>query len=990
MNKRFFTLMAAVLLAGAPFANEAFAAPKAVKYNTSAQFGYDGPELANGVRFLISTDGTKFVTVTSAKAKDGAYYQTVSTPDADLTKAAVFEIRKYSKNAFGASFNLYVDGKMFAVQDNATPTAVGATDVPLTTFTADKTDIEAISKIEAVKLGSTTATWNFTPGQNTGAGLYTLAETYVQKEFEEYNAKATTLSFNAANLEGNVFSNLQPVTDSVATLVTSATAPLTYFVSGGSNEVAAFKAAVREANATSLPGATTTLTSTLIDAVKAAAKKVNFVYVKNEQYDINALVDGEGYKFVTIAGSEFYKDSKPANLANSAFTGIEEMDKLNAEGELFITIKPSVGATPTPVEVALAAIKPSATDTKTYVTTVNPDPNIQYPSTFTPIYPTLGANTYFAASKFLKNQGASVYNIYFTSGVPSEKDKTATEYHKYLAQTITSGAFSLAAYAASEVDLSSPLAQWVVTGFNNKYTLTLQNRQTNQTLELRLSATAADDVYGVNATGTVAVKAGTKTASVNLGGTAIKLVPVTTSRTDGFLSLSKEEMENGVKLAFSGKSATFGAAKFYAKHAATGLTPSIDPDDAVVLAMAANASKNLVNEIEYAYIASNGTVATKKDTLLVAPAYVLQQSNANKVAGTLAYNASGSNYIFMKQMDGTYVMRFALGTYSTDLGAAAQTIVVNNGTQFVLGSSLYAPAATDFATVEVIAKDADVDNATLPAVSRHAAFENINGSVAVQLNKDGILEGVLAAEPMTFWLDTANSKNVTPAFYISLGVDTDDEEEDVVKAAEPEARLFMYFPKDSAKIFNEATATESTNTAYLLNGTSDYKAIFRPAALVAVDTLATLVGDDEVLVSKKAKAGVCKAGIENFQFKITLKDEDIEDEYVIKPYAQSLYLYSQNGVLGFTNDVKKALVLSVTEGDPTANEAIEAESGIEVIGGQGVVTVQGAAGKVITVANILGQTIANQVAASDNVTIAAPAGIVVVSVDGEATKVIVK
>ena len=76
-------------------------------------------------------------------------------------------------------------------------------------------------------------------------------------------------------------------------------------------------------------------------------------------------------------------------------------------------------------------------------------------------------------------------------------------------------------------------------------------------------------------------------------------------------------------------------------------------------------------------------------------------------------------------------------------------------------------------------------------------------------------------------------------------------------------------------------------------------------------------------------------------------------------------------------------------GNPTANEAIEA-AGVQVIGGKGAVTVQGAAGKVITVANILGQTIANQVAASDNVTIAAPAGVVVVAVEGEATKVVVK
>ena len=89
-------------------------------------------------------------------------------------------------------------------------------------------------------------------------------------------------------------------------------------------------------------------------------------------------------------------------------------------------------------------------------------------------------------------------------------------------------------------------------------------------------------------------------------------------------------------------------------------------------------------------------------------------------------------------------------------------------------------------------------------------------------------------------------------------------------------------------------------------------------------------------------------------------------------------------------DAAEAMLFTIADTvSPTANEAIEA-SQVTVIGGQGVVTVQGAAGKVITVSNILGQTIANQVAASDNVTIAAPAGVVVVAVEGEVTKVVVK
>ena len=104
------------------------------------------------------------------------------------------------------------------------------------------------------------------------------------------------------------------------------------------------------------------------------------------------------------------------------------------------------------------------------------------------------------------------------------------------------------------------------------------------------------------------------------------------------------------------------------------------------------------------------------------------------------------------------------------------------------------------------------------------------------------------------------------------------------------------------------------------------------------------------------------------------------------------YIKWMNGVVVVVDDIKNADIFNMKEGfegDPTANEAIAAE-GVQVIAGKGVVTVQGAAGKVVTVSNILGQTIANQVAASDNVTIAAPAGVVVVAVDGEATKVVVK
>ena len=75
---------------------------------------------------------------------------------------------------------------------------------------------------------------------------------------------------------------------------------------------------------------------------------------------------------------------------------------------------------------------------------------------------------------------------------------------------------------------------------------------------------------------------------------------------------------------------------------------------------------------------------------------------------------------------------------------------------------------------------------------------------------------------------------------------------------------------------------------------------------------------------------------------------------------------------------------------PTANEGIST-SEVSVIAGNGTVTIKGAQGKTVVIANVLGQTIANTVLSSDKAEIAAPAGVVVVAVEGEAAvKAIVK
>lgn len=131
------------------------------------------------------------------------------------------------------------------------------------------------------------------------------------------------------NLEGNVFNALKPVTLTQNVLGTSPAG--TYFVSGKAADVAAF----------------------IADAKEATAKKVSFATVKNEQYKIDALQAGEGYKLVMTSGADFYKTTDAADFANAAFTTITAIDQLNDEGKIKLAMSPKIGATPaaTAVEV---------------------------------------------------------------------------------------------------------------------------------------------------------------------------------------------------------------------------------------------------------------------------------------------------------------------------------------------------------------------------------------------------------------------------------------------------------------------------------------------------------------------------------------------------------------------------------------------------------------------------------------------------------------
>ena len=116
-----------------------------------------------------------------------------------------------------------------------------------------------------------------------------------------------------------------------------------------------------------------------------------------------------------------------------------------------------------------------------------------------------------------------------------------------------------------------------------------------------------------------------------------------------------------------------------------------------------------------------------------------------------------------------------------------------------------------------------------------------------------------------------------------------------------------------------------------------------------------------------------------------------EHKKVVSVETEPGYLRWVNGNLVVTKDINEAehFTMEASDKEATANEEIAAGN-VVVAGVDGAVVVKGAEGKNVIVSTILGKVVANEVVSSDNATIAAPAGIVVVSVDGESFKVVVK
>ena len=242
-------------------------------------------------------------------------------------------------------------------------------------------------------------------------------------------------------------------------------------------------------------------------------------------------------------------------------------------------------------------------------------------------------------------------------------------------------------------------------------------------------------------------------------------------------------------------------------------------------------------------------------------------------------------------------------------------------------------------------------------------------------------------EPNVYYLHVTDKKAVVPSFYISLGTKEGS-------TAESE-RLYMFNPVDSVNYY----VADGTYDKKYQWSEEETKLIFKSATMgESRDTLTTSIKGEEKQVAMKAdnNSKNVLGGLQRFKFQI-VETADGDSYYYIrqakadKAQGQTMYLTSRNSKMTFTPNKTKAMLFHVEGVEaPTANEAISATD-VKVVAYDGAINIKNAAGKNVVVSTILGQIVANEVLTSDNATISVPAGIAIVSVDGEeAVKVSVK
>ena len=716
-----------------------------------------------------------------------------------------------------------------------------------------------------------------------------------------------------------------------------------------------------------------------------------FVAVSSSENYGTSEVNQNGLELTFVKGSDLNKYTDADKLSkdneisvyNAIFT-LAEPDAYTNPGYYTLTVKEARIVDSSKTDGSHKKV----TDLSIGVTTIS---NVKYVTTTSENTSfKVGQGTLVKAIDLLKEEKApSIFTMQFLSreGI---KD---SEYGKYLgalnAAESDQDAPCLSIQGDALVNLSLPQYQFVISDIDtDKQTVTFCNiERDNVKFSASLYETEEENVYKIVTTGDAWIaddeaESISEYTNKSMNGMIVKLTPVELDAYAGFVKLAVNN-NTPYKLAFAKTDASDNKLYVAMEENSTKVTTLAETTDLqVVFEPVVNSKGEVIeNENSVSYVYNNDDRKFKaSEDMTIYYTYklrVVDSEDENYITVTsnsLQVSTVGMEFILKYRYDGSIAMVRKTAGLEDD---ATMLYADLNNEKAAYASGHYAYAVPNANDVNLYL-EAEKLGVSLDAKPVHVSLEAENGGF---LNVNEANEGVVAirteaAEDLTFWVDTTNSEAFIPSFYISKG------------------GKFMYNSTDS--LWNGgssiSSATIESKAKYGVGEKGENaKAIFKAAKLVNSDTLSTTVEGKEVMVAAKANQnkGILD-GIENFQYNI-VKASDAEDNYVVRNVDGSAYLTSFNGVLGFIANKDNAMrVIVETQSAPTANETISATD-VKVVALDGAVNVKNAAGKNVVVSTILGQIVANEILTSDNATISVPAGIAIVSVDGEeAVKVSVK
>ena len=492
-----------------------------------------------------------------------------------------------------------------------------------------------------------------------------------------------------------------------------------------------------------------------------------------------------------------------------------------------------------------------------------------------------------------------------------------------------------------------PAGQWLVTAGSTENTVTLVNVQNFATVEnIAFYATDKAGVYKVKANGTA------------LDGETIKLeVAQSYSQENGYFHA---ENVKGQTYTFATMVETLVGGQYVdvylkadaGKNVVFG-TPFAERATEWTLTRADKA-----NEYKATYKYYEGTSLKESKEEVIRKDYTYTIADEDKfIAGAFGLADASLPFYLRQVAKESYVIAYAEsvnGNFSVYAQLASTTTDEND---YKLNQIATLANATSF-NISVVQPFA-----SYPADSKWVNVSDVLGKFVSASETNA---AILAKEPMKLFVDSVNAEDATPKFFISQNGKM------MVNGSYVEDLAETAFENDEITAAQKAALVANTYYDYPTNKIR--RVMFTEAARVEDQDSILLAGAEEAIETPA-----------EFKFQIL----DVDGAYVLYNMAGD-YVNVLNGNLvlgGF--DAVETFVIEDTEA-PTANEEI-ATSEVTVIAGEGQLTIANAAGKKVVVSNILGQVVANTVLSSDNATIAAPQGVVVVAVEGEeAVKAIVK